>query len=149
MASKFRSTSMFVTFIRAENTKALINQTQLVASGMQGKTCLGKETACYRCGRIIYSASMLWSSSTQNVTILSCNKTHAAASKGNDVRDDVIAELSIFSGCSPILTCSVVISRLLYVITCMCDSVFRFSVSGMTTVCRSSSFQTRLACYLS
>jgi len=45
MASKFRSASMFVTFIRAENTKALINQMQLVASGMQGKTCLGKETA--------------------------------------------------------------------------------------------------------
>jgi hypothetical protein len=34
---------MFVTFIRAENTKALINQIQLVASGMQGKTCLGKK----------------------------------------------------------------------------------------------------------
>jgi hypothetical protein len=32
---------MFVTFIRAENTKALINQMQLVASGVQRKTCLG------------------------------------------------------------------------------------------------------------
>jgi len=81
MASKFRSASMFVTFIRAENTKALINQMQLVACGMQGKTCLGKETACYRCGRIIYSTSMLWSSSTQNVTIPSCNRTHAAVFK--------------------------------------------------------------------
>jgi hypothetical protein len=71
MVSKFRSTSMFVTFIRAENTKALINQMRLVASGMQRKTCLEKETACCRRGKIIYSTSMLWSSSTQNVTISS------------------------------------------------------------------------------
>jgi len=139
---------MFVTFIRAENTKALINQMQLVASGMQGKTYLGKETACYRCGRIIYSTSMLGSSSTQNVTILSCNKTHAAGFKRNGVRGDDIAELSIFSGCSPILNRSAAILRQLYVITCMCDFVFRFSVSGMTMVCQSSSLPTRLSCYL-
>jgi hypothetical protein len=114
---------MFVTFIRAENTKALINQMQLVASGMQGETCLGKETACYRCGRIIYSTSMLWSSSTQSVTILSY-KIHAAGFKGMAFAVTSSLNCPYFSGCLPILNCSAVILRQLFVITCVCDFVF-------------------------
>lgn len=49
-----------------------------------------------------------------------------AAGLWNDVHGDVIADLTMFSGSPPILNCLVIILRQLYVIPCVCDSVFRF-----------------------